>query len=165
MERLRMVKLADLHQPNFNVIIELSNVVVHPIEQMVKKYGQYKPLVVCQVEGKLMIIDGSKLAMILHNLKYEEVLVFDLGVLDLQSYTIIRIMLNNPSRRTDYLGIAEALQHVCENEVDAKRISNATGFSVTDVKRYKDLIKFNWDEFLAKKIEPNQLALFDLYSR
>ena len=70
----------------------------------------------------------------------------------------MRLLLNANITRIDYISIAELISTSSESKQDLNNISIKTGMPLTDVERYNELLKFDWDAF--SKLQINQQVNF-----
>jgi hypothetical protein len=159
MGRHKMVNISDIILPNYNATIN-DALKQKKINTMVEKFGQFKIIIVCQVESLFRIIDGVKAFKSYEQNGDEKILCYDLGELSEVQELAYRLLLNTSFSRLDYIGIASAISKVCKTSKEANNLSNAAGIPITDVQRYQTLLAFDWNEFLNKKIDNNQINLF-----
>jgi len=159
MGRHKMVEIGSIIVPNHSSTTNIK-LKQTKLDAMVEKFGQLKMLVVCQVEDRYRIIDGVKAFEAYKHNGEEKVLCYDLGEMSEIQELAYRLLLNTSFSRLDYLGIAAAISEVCKTSNEAIKLSNATGIPLVDVERYQTLLAFDWDEFLNKKIQDNQINLF-----
>jgi hypothetical protein len=156
----KMVRIDKILTTDKNVSIHES-LKQTKIKNLIQKFGPFKIIVVCEVGEKYRIVDGSKAFQVYVDLKQEKVLCYNLGELSQIQELSIRLLLNTSFNRLDYLEIAKAISDTCTNYQEASQLSNLTGMTITDVERYQKLLLFDWDEFLNKPIDSNQINLFD----
>ena len=161
MERIRMVKITDLVPCEQTVKETAENFIKIKIDNFITKFGQHQPILIANVDGKTKIVDGNQILHSLKRLNKEECICYDLGEMSEREYISYRIFLNYNTNRLNYIGIAEMINSIANNEVELQYVSNITGISLTDVRRYKDLLQFDWEAFAKAPINESQLGLFD----
>lgn len=117
------------------------------LRNLIQKYGQFEELVVARVDGDVLVIKGQLTlqAMIMNGSK--EVCVFFIGNLTQEEFLTAKIFLDVREVRLDYVGIAEAISKVCSTELDCKKMSIETNIPISEIKRYRELLKFDWKQF------------------
>lgn len=144
------VKVSEISKPLFNVVEYLDTTKDFLFSNLTKNHSQYKSILICQVDGNLLVLDGYKYLQILKKNKFKKVYCFNIGKIDLKQYLVYRILLNIHLERLDYLGIA-AIVNTITNQSSIGSISSATGMDEKEVERYSQLLNFNWDKFKKEK--------------
>jgi hypothetical protein len=159
MERYKKLRTEQIKECDYNVIMVSKIHNIH-YETMCQKFGQLRPIIVCEEEDEFRVVDGNKSLKTYKKLGFEFVLCFNLGYLsDLQKLAY-RVLLNCNLDRLDYIGLAKIVNQAVKNSKDIPAFSNKSGLSIDDVERYLNLLDFDWDMYL--KQEPNfiQKTLF-----
>lgn len=152
MGRFEVLKTKKIIQPSFEVVNSVDDSGLIALNAINKKFGQYKSIVVCEVENGFLIVDGLKYFKTLEKAGEKKVLCFNLGKLKDGEYEVFRVALNVHQARLNYIGIAEAITLVNNHQIKSTTISNNTGINLTDVERYAALLDFDWNEFKKKPI-------------
>jgi len=161
MERIKLVKMADVTPSEYSVKVNAEKFIKLKIDNFISKHGQFQNILIANVNGVNKILDGNQIYESLKRLEKEDCWCYDLGVMQEREYYSYRIFLNHNTNRLNYIEIAEMVNLVSSNENDLQYISNVTGISFVDVKRYKDLLQFDWEAFAKAPINEAQLGLFD----
>lgn len=132
------------------------------LDTFVRKFGQFQSVLVATVNNEIKIVDGNEMVRSLKRNGITEANCFHLGELNEKEYLMYRVFLNAAVKRLDYIGIAEVVKKVGNNEQDLIQISNTTGIDLKDVKRYKELLEFDWNDFLNQQPDPSQLDIFNI---
>lgn len=156
-----MVNVDQIINAEFS-ITETNKDLEYKFEQFINKFGQFKMIIVCEVDNQYRIIDGNKVFEQYKKNKEKEVLVYNLGKLSYEYEIGYRILLNTDFERLDYIGIAEYINQICTNQININIMSNITGISITDIERYNKLLTFDWNEFVNQRVETNQIDIFNI---
>jgi hypothetical protein len=162
MERYKMVEIEKVLQSEFQ-IVESNNYIEQKFDSFVDKFGAFKVIVVCErPNGYYKIIDGNKAFESYKKNNIKKVLCFNLGELSFEYEVGYKILLNAHFERLNYISISEMISKVCSNNHESVKLSHISGLSIKEVDRYKDLINFDWDDFLNQKsIGDNQMDIFN----
>jgi hypothetical protein len=160
-----MVEIDKILESSFN-IVESNNFIKEKLDSFTSRFGAFKIIVVCERPNKhYKVIDGNKALKSYKKNKLEKVLCYNLGKIDFEYEIGYRILLNAHFERLDYISISEAISKVCQNKHQSLTMSNISGLPIKDVDRYKELLNFDWKDFLSKKIEPNQMDIFNIINQ
>tara|TARA_R100000805_G_C3612533_1_gene113375 strand:- start:228 stop:722 length:495 start_codon:yes stop_codon:yes gene_type:complete len=157
MERYKMVNTNDILKSDFNVVKHKS-IMNNYMQKFIDKFGCIKMLIVCEYDNKFKIIDGNKAYDNYLKNNINKILCYNLGQLTYDKEIAYRLLLNVHFKRLNYINIAKYINDICDNEIKMQSFSNNSGLPIKDVKRYKDLLNFNWDDFL--KDDNKQINLF-----
>jgi hypothetical protein len=160
MERIKLVKITDITPSEYSVKENAEKFIKMKIDNFILRFGQHQTILTAQVNGVNKILDGNQMYDSLVRLGKEECWCCDLGEMDEREYFSYRIFLNHNTNRLNYIEIAEMVNKVSNSEHDLQFISNITGISIIDIRRYKDLLQFDWEAFAKSPINEAQLDLF-----
>lgn len=152
MGRFEILKTKKITKSSIELVKAPEKSVMSSIDTITKKLGQYRSIIVCEneVDGYL-IVDGNKYFESLKKAGEKKILCFNLGKLKHGEYEFYRVALNVHQSRLNYLGIAEIIKWLKDNDVKPSTISNHTGIDLQSVERYATLLEFDWDEFNRKQ--------------
>lgn len=80
------------------------------LEESIKRFGMFKPIIVREVDGKLQIIGGEHRASAAKRLKLKEVPIVNLGVIDDKRAKEIGLVDNGRYGSDDLLSLAELIE-------------------------------------------------------
>jgi len=151
MGKFEILKTKKIVLPSVNVVTQLDKNVMTTIDGLNKKLGQYKSIIVCEIEGVgYEVVDGSKYFQLLKRNGEKKVLCYNLGKIKNSDKLLYRIALNTHQSRLDYLGIAEIISHLSKSE-HKNTIANKTGLDLESVEKYSTLLDFDWNDFNRKQ--------------
>lgn len=123
--------------------------------------GQVRNIHVRQIGDKYEVIEGSKIYTCLKELGKDKVVCFNHAeVSDLQAKKIyVQLDIINPAH--DFIVFSKIISELTE-EYDVNKISQFTGYSLTEVKDLIKLKDYDWDSFNIEPTNQTQHLLFDL---
>lgn len=130
------------------------------LTNFIKKHGQFEEIIVANVDSVFKVVDGALMLSILKTLKWHTVNIYNLGEMTEKEYLTTRLFLSARQTRLNYLGIAEAVKEICSTERECQMLASRTSISSNDVKRFKELLTFDWEEFSRKPLSNIQSDLF-----
>lgn len=162
MEGFAMVLMHELRAPDIHFKEPANRIIRSKWMSFIRKYGQHQAIVVATVNGVITIVDGSFIYDILKELGKESAICYNIGELTRREYLICRLITAGRTNiRLNYIDIAKAISEICKTERDVLDVANATDIPYDDVMRYRDLLTFDWDNYLKEPVNPDQLNLFD----
>jgi hypothetical protein len=162
MAGFKILKTKKIDLPEHNLVTELDPLEALSFKRIENIFGQYKSITVCEKKGRYLIVDGAKHFKSLIGQGFEKILCFNLGKLKKGEYETTRALLNVHQSRLDYLGIAKLIESIRDDDMSLNNISNLSGLDLKSVERYKQLLKFDWEEF-DKKTKSEQFNPFESY--
>lgn len=160
MAKFKMVGIQHLTTADSSVRQNPDPLVEERLSKFIDKYGQTQAVVIANVDGKVGIVDGNKMLTQLKKNGAEQVLCCILGKMTKDEYLSYRILLNYHQQRIDFIGVAEMINQIAENQHQVNSVSTKTAIDVKDVERFKTLLDFDWDEFDKKTDESGQVSMF-----
>jgi hypothetical protein len=129
---------------------------LHKLKNSISRYGQLKPVILC----KDVIVSGSKVLMASIEAGLKEVMCYVLkDDLDEKARTFISLSLNELHFDTDYLKIAFQYNKIFDN---AQEAISLLPFSPHDMEKMKMIKDHDWDEFMNRGSNSNQVDLFEV---
>lgn len=146
---------------------DLNSVDYTLLANFMRKYGQWQAIVVAKVGDEVLIVDGDLIFNICKWLGINKIACYDLGELSRKDYVIARLFLTSRQPRLNYLGVAQAVKEIAKTERDVLDIANGTHISYEDVKRYRDLLDFDWEKFMREPegLSSEQIKMFEDHDR
>lgn len=113
----------------------------------IKLNGQVENIVVRQLEEDVFeCCNGNHRLDVLLELKYKKVYCFNLGAINKKQAMRVAIETNETKFSTDNVRLAGVFQEIF-SEMDITDLVNTMPFSVDEMKGFKDLLDFDWDEY------------------
>jgi NADH pyrophosphatase NudC (nudix superfamily) len=151
MGRIEVLKSKNLSEAKFNIVTAVNKIEQMSFERVLKEFGQYKSILIAEVDKELVIVDGNKYFKSLKKIGLKKINCINIGEISKEKYKLIRLLLNIHQKRLDYISIAELVENLVENKTTAATISNLTGITQRDAENYSNLLKFDWEDFKKKK--------------
>lgn len=162
MAGFEILKTKKIKTPKINVTTEVGHLESVSLRRLNKMYGQHKSIMVCETKKGYKVIDGAKYFKTLVDDGFKKVLCFNVGKLRSGEFEILRVLCNAHQSRLDFLGIAELIKTLRDEDLKETTISDSTGIDLKSVERYAKLLDFDWDEFNRKQIN-QQFNPFENY--
>jgi len=159
--RFGMVDIAKIVPNEIKIKENDNDVIKEKFDLVIEKFGQLQSIIIAKVGDEYRVIDGNEQLLWMKKQSIEKAMCCYLGEMNEKDYLIYRMFFNMNVKRLNYVGIAEIISKVCDNDYDVKYVANKTGLDIADISNYKDLLKFDWDMFLKEK-PSNQMDLFGM---
>ena len=120
----------------------------HKTECIIKRYGQFKPLLIEYDPNDIPhLISGSGTLAALRHLGITHAYCFVFTGLSIFDSLAIN-MIDNQHRNVDVIRAAKTLELMGEkDDCDIKALSNLLNHTRDEIKNFKDLKEFNWDDY------------------
>jgi preprotein translocase subunit Sec63 len=159
MARFEMVNVGDI------VIAKELTEYLHESErlkelQLIRKFGQLRIIVIGNVEGDNMVVNGNRDVSLLKELEIKSAYCLNLGEITRGDYLCLRIFLEANFGRLNYINIAHLITDYASNK-EIREIANRTQIDSVDAERFRNLLTFDWEEFEKTPLNTSgQLTMF-----
>jgi hypothetical protein len=119
----------------------------HVTNCIVKRYGQFKPILVEYILNEYFLVAGNDILRALKDLGITHAICFVFENLTAADSITIN-MIENQSRNVDVLRMAKMLEEMLKHgEVNYKGLANVLHHTRDEIHNFKQLKEFNWEDF------------------